>query len=130
MNFRLKTSSVTGEKIIELQANTGLGWNVISRIAVALSLQDASMPDLAADRNGIEIHRNALTGELDFVYKTIIKQHAKKNITDEEYFPDLFNAHLERGIELLDNEYRYAGNFEKLISNLLEAGEEANGILR
>ena len=130
MNFRLKTSFATGERLLALQANTGLTWNVLSRIAVSLSLNDPSIPEAPADRNGLEIHRNALTGDMDFVYKPLLQQHAQQNITDEEYFPDLFNAHMERGMILLENEYRYAGNFDKLLLNLIEMGEQANGLSR
>lgn len=123
MNFRLKTSKLTGEQLVSLQASTGLTWNVLSRIAVALSLKDASIPNPVVDKTGVDIHRNALTGENDYVIKALIKQHAKRNIKDEEYFPDLFNAHLERGIKSLDNEYKHAGNYEKLLLNLLKMEE-------
>lgn len=120
MNFRLKTSKNTGEILVKLQASTGLTWNILSRIAISLSLKDPSMPYLVEDRTGVDIHRNALTGEHDYVYKAMIRQHAKRTISEEEYFPDLFNAHLERGILLLENEYRHAGNYEKLLQNLLK----------
>ena len=120
MNFRLKTSKNTGEILVKLQASTGLTWNILSRIAISLSLKDPSMPYLVEDRTGVDIHRNALTGEHDYVYKAMIRQHAKRTISEEEYFPDLFNAHLERGILILENEYRHAGNYEKLLQNLLK----------
>ncbi|TWD92199.1 DNA sulfur modification protein DndE [Neobacillus bataviensis] len=120
MNFRLKTSKVTGEKLVSLQAATGLTWNILSRIAVALSLRDSSIPELVENKSGVDIHRNAMTGENDYIYKALIRQHAKRNISDEEYFPDLFNAHLERGIVLLENEYKHAGNYEKLLVNLIK----------
>lgn len=128
MNFRLKTSSSTGEKILALQTNTGLTWNILARIAIALSLKDPSLPENVTNRSGLEIHRNALTGEMDFVYKTIIKQHSQRNVPEDEYFPDLFNAHLERGMTILDNEYKYAGNFEKLLLSLLEMGGQQDGV--
>jgi DNA sulfur modification protein DndE len=120
MNFRLKTSKVTGERLVSLQAATGLTWNILSRIAVSLSLQDSSIPELVENKSGVDIHRNAMTGENDYIYKALIRQHAKRHIKDEEYFPDLFNAHLERGIVLLENEYKHAGNYEKLLVNLLK----------
>lgn len=128
MNFRLKTSSSTGEKILALQTNTGLTWNILARIAIALSLKDPSSPEDVKNRSGLEIHRNALTGEMDFVYKTLIKQHSQRNVPEDEYFPDLFNAHLERGMTILENEYKYAGNFEKLLSSLLEMGGQQDGV--
>ncbi|WP_102345893.1 DNA sulfur modification protein DndE [Bacillus sp. Marseille-P3661] len=120
MNFRLKTSKETGEKLVSLQSATGLTWNIISRISLALSLREPSIPNLVENKGGVDIHRNAMTGENDYIYKALIRQHSKRNITDEEYFPDLFNAHLERGIVLLENEYKHAGNYEKLLQNLLK----------
>ena len=80
MNFRLKTSKNTGEILVKLQASTGLTWNILSRIAISLSLKDPSMPYLVEDRTGVDIHRNALTGEHDYVYKAMIRQHAKNTI--------------------------------------------------
>ncbi|MGD6873727.1 DNA sulfur modification protein DndE [Sutcliffiella horikoshii] len=120
MNFRLKTSKETGDRLVSLQSTTGLTWNILSRIAVSLSLNDPLIPDLVENKSGVEIHRNAMTGENDYVYKALIRQHTKRNVPDEEYFPDLFNAHLERGIALLENEYKHAGNYEKLLTNLLK----------
>jgi DNA sulfur modification protein DndE len=119
MNFRLKTSKETGERLVALQATTGLSWNILSRLALSLSLRDPSIPDLVENKSGVEIHRNAMTGENDYIYKALIRQHAQRNISDEEYFPDLFNAHLERGIILLENEYKHAGNYDKFLQNLL-----------
>ncbi|USL34836.1 DNA sulfur modification protein DndE [Priestia megaterium] len=120
MNFRLKTSNETGERLASLQSTTGLTWNILSRIALALSLRDPSMPDLVENKSGVDINRNAMTGEHDYIYKALIRQHAQRNISDEEYFPDLFNAHLERGIVLLENEYKHARNYDKLLLNLLK----------
>lgn len=119
MNFRLKTSKETGERLVSLQASTGLTWNILSRLALALSLKIQEIPQLVENKSGVEIHRNAMTGENDYIYKALIRQHAQRNIKDEEYFPDLFNAHLERGIILLENEYKHAGNYEKLLQNLI-----------
>lgn len=119
MNFRLKTSRSTGDKLVSLQASTGLTWNILSRIAVSLSLRIPALPDLVENKSGVEIHRNAMTGEHDYIYKALIRQHSQRNLSDDEYFPDYFNAHLERGIELLDNEYKHAGNYDKLLRNLL-----------
>ncbi|GAB1786114.1 DNA sulfur modification protein DndE [Priestia megaterium] len=120
MNFRLKTSKETGERLVSLQSTTGLTWNILSRLALALSLRDPSMPNLVENKSGVDINRNAMTGEHDYIYKALIRQHAQRNVSDEEYFPDLFNAHLERGIVLLENEYKHARNYDKLLLNLLK----------
>jgi DNA sulfur modification protein DndE len=119
MNFRLKTSKNTEKSLESLKSTTHLSLNIISRIAVSLSLRDPSIPDLVKDETGVPISRNVMTGENDYIFKSLIRQHSQRNISDEEYFPDLFNAHLERGIVLLENEYKHAGNYEKLLQNLL-----------
>jgi DNA sulfur modification protein DndE len=120
MNFRLKTSKEAAEKLVALQSATGLTRNILSRIAVSLSLRDPSLPKLVENESGVDIPRSAMTGENDYIFKALFRQHARRNITDEEYFPDLFNAHLDRGIVLLENEYKHAGNYDKLLQNLLK----------
>ena len=120
MNFRLKTSQETGEILKSLQNSTGLTWNVLSRIAVALSLNDPNMPNEVPDTSGVEIHRNTMTGEHDYVYKALIRQHAGYHVPEEEYFPDLFNRHIERGIRMLEGEYKLFGSYEKLLTKLLK----------
>lgn len=122
MNFRLKTSKDTAQRLISLQDSSGLSWNILSRLAVSLSLRDPSTPPLVDNKDGVDIHRNTMTGENDYIYKALIRQHAKRTVTDGEYFPYLFNAHLERGIKLLEMEYNHAGNYEKLLINLIEKG--------
>lgn len=123
MNFRLKTSKETEEILRTLQSSLGLTWNVLSRLAVSLSLNDPSSPPEVTDTSGIEINRNTMTGEHDYVYKALIRQHAGCHLSDEEFFPDYFNRHLSRGIVLLEGEYRLAGNFEKLFTKFFSEGK-------
>ncbi|MED4462723.1 DNA sulfur modification protein DndE [Metabacillus fastidiosus] len=122
MSNRLRISKITSDKLAELQSPTNFTRNILVRLAIGLSLQDPSMPNLVNDKapGGFDIDRFILTGEYDLVYKTLITQHAQREVSDEEYFPTLFNAHLERGIILLENEYKHAGNAEKFMINLLQ----------
>lgn len=120
MNFRLKTTSETATLLKNLQSSTGLTPNIISRIAISLSLLNPEEPEkVNPENNGLEFNRNTLTGEYDFVYKALIRQHANREISEEEYFPGLFNAHLHRGVKLLFTEYKHAGNFNKLLNNFV-----------
>lgn len=120
MNFRLKTSKATAERLKALQDSTRLTPNILARYAVILSLKE-QQPIIknVKDVSGTDFLRNVLTGSYDYIFKVLIAQHEKREITDEEYFPGLFNNHLERGCILLQNEYNYAGNYEKMITNLL-----------
>jgi len=127
MNFRLNTSKATAERLKNLQATTRLTPNILARYAVILSLKEPQ-PILTTvkDKSGLEIPRNVLTGPYDYLFKVLIAQHENREITDEEYFPGLFNNHLERGSILLQNEYNYAGNYEKMVINLLAKIPEVN----
>jgi len=125
MQFRLKTTKKTATSLKYLHNVTGLTPNILIRIAISLSLLDPKEPEnVHPESNGLEFNRNTLTGEHDYFYKALIRQHAKREIPEEEYFPRIFNNHLTRGVELLEQEYKHAGNFNKLLINLLKLSED------
>ncbi|GFR37181.1 hypothetical protein PRECH8_04770 [Insulibacter thermoxylanivorax] len=121
MNFQLKTSKYTAEKLKQLHASTNITPNILIRYAVALSLRIPEPVEAVKKESsdGLVLNRSTVTGEYDYIFHALIAQHMKKEISDEEYFPGLFNAHLERGIRLLLGEYQIAGNTEKMFRNLL-----------
>ena len=55
--------------------------------------------------NGFEFNRYTLTGKYDELFKALIIQHLGKKISDDEYFSYYLRNHIERGIDLLYNEY-------------------------
>ena len=120
MLFRLKTAERTQQILEDLYSSTNLTPNILSRIAISLSLLDekTGIENINYDSRGIEFNRNTLTGDLDFIYKSLIAQSLSREITDEEYFPGLIKKHLDRGARLLESEYRYAGNYEKFLSSI------------
>lgn len=120
MFFRLRTSIKTANDLKFLQDATKLTPNILARIAIAISLRDSNPVDnLKTNNNGLEFMRSTLTGNHDVIYKALIAQHCGRRLTDEEYFPHYIKLHLDRGCAMLMNEYKYAGNYEKLINNLV-----------
>ncbi|MNB78867.1 hypothetical protein D3C75_255790 [compost metagenome] len=124
MNFTLRTSRYAKEILTQLHASTGITPNILIRYAVSLSLKNSSVEEKMVPvtkdfSDGLVLNRNTVTGEYDYVFKALITQAAEKEITDEEYFPGYFNAHLERGIRSLAAEYKSSGNFERFIRALL-----------
>lgn len=125
MNFRLKTTEKTANSLKYLHSTTGLTPNILARIAISLSLLKPELPEeVQSESNGLEFNRNTLTGEHDYFYKSLIRQHAGRHIPESEYFPNVFNAHLARGVQLLESEYKHAGNYNKLLINLLKISED------
>lgn len=124
MNFTLRTSKYAKEVLTQLHASTGITPNILIRYAVSLSLKNSSteekiLPVTKDFSDGLILNRNTVTGEYDYVFKALITQVAGQELSDEEYFPGYFNAHLERGIRSLAAEYKSTGNFERFIRALL-----------
>jgi hypothetical protein len=49
-----------------------------------------------------------------------MKQHLKMNFEDEVFFPELTNAHIDRGIKELYADYKLTNNRIKYIQGLLK----------
>lgn len=126
MGFRLKTSKKTKEIFEEVGKSTNLKPFALSKIAVALSLKDETSINEYKndDTNGLELQRATVTGEFDFIFKALIEVNLNRNITDDEYYPYYMKLHMDRGAELLANQYKYSGgNLEKFLKNALEKGD-------
>jgi len=126
MGFRLKTSKKTKEIFEEVGKSTNLKPFALSKIAVALSLKDETSIDEYKndDTNGLELQRATVTGEFDSIFKALIEVNLNRNITDDEYYPYYMKLHMDRGAELLANQYKYSGgNLEKFLKNALEKGD-------
>lgn len=121
MSFRLRTTTEVKEKLQKLHNSTGITPNYLSRLCIALSLLEDGEPEkIKGEPEGLEFNRPTLTGEYDVVYKALIKQYSYQNINEKEYFPDVFNAHLHRGVDLLYQLYEYTGNYERFLEHLLD----------
>ena len=129
MNLRLKTSLDVETKLTELQSALQLSSKAaVMRLAIAFSLRIPGDPRVVdgnvikydvKKQNGADYNRFTIFGTDDDVYKALMKQHLKKNITDDEFFPELTNAHLSRGIIELNGDFKLANNREKFLRELL-----------
>ena len=114
MAFKLKTSKRTMEIFDRIEASENMPYYVLVKLAMALSLrsnQPLQESDIKTNTLGKELNRQTVTGESDVMYKCLIELHAKKHLSDEEYFPDYVKAHIDRGAVMLDSEQRYGGDF-------------------
>lgn len=126
MGFRLKTSKKTKEIFEEIGNSSNLKPFALSKIAVSLSLKDKTPIDeyINDDANGLELQRSTVTGDFDAEFKALIEVNLKRNISDDEYYPHYMKLHVDRGAELLLNQYKYSGgNLEKFLGNALKKGD-------
>ena len=113
MVYKLKTSEKTQEIFGKLAQSSGLQPYVLSKLAIAFSLRSGALSDedYKTDHNGLELNRQTIFGETDLIFRCLIIQHEGRALTDEEYFPKIVKAHLDRGAALMFEESKYNRNF-------------------
>ena len=124
MSFKLRTSKKSEEIISRLEASENLPCYTLVKLAIALSLRSnapLSDKDLSTNTLGRELNRQTITGDADALYKCLIEVDMQRHITDDEFFPTLIKAHLDRGMVMLDQEQRYAGDFLTHLAELDKA---------
>lgn len=114
MAFKLKTSQKSAEIFDRIESSENLQCYTLVKLAMALSLRSnepLKESDFHTNTLGRELNRQTITGDADVLYKCLMELHAKKHLTDEEFFPEYVKAHIDRGAILLDQEQRYGGDF-------------------
>lgn len=113
------TFSQDADSILRMmKARTGITPNVLCRIGLCLSLDEAGRPR-AVDRRlpvAREINRYTLMGEYDTTLITLLRARvasdgAKARTLDEEFL-----AHLNRGIELLSGRVKSLPDLVRLLA--------------
>lgn len=122
MIYKLRTSKETLKIFEELGTSQGLQPFALSKIAIALSIRvgPLSDKDFTADTEGLELNRQTIFGEYEGLFKALLAMEKKAILSDEDFFPTLVKAHLDRGAKLLRNESRYGMHFYKNLLTLQE----------
>ena len=120
MTNKLHTSKQTQEIFASLSQSLGLQPFILSKIAIALSIRKGSLEnsDYSTDNDGLELSRQTIFGDHDMIFKALIVNCQSKAVTEDEYFPDMVKAHLDRGAKLLDDEKRYSKDFYNHLCHL------------
>ena len=127
MITRMKTSKESKERLENLNRVLRMSNNaVILRYAISRSINE-DIPienDINAavmNNSGFEIGRNTLYGDNEIVYKLLMDVAREED--DELFFPKLTSMHIERGLKLLEKDYKVAGNKDKFILNIINRVE-------
>ena len=110
MAFKIKTSKKTEDIISRLELSHNLPCYTLVKLAMALSLRSKKPleeSDFKTNTLGRELNRQTITGDADIMYKCLMELYAQKHLSDEEFFPGHVNAHIDRGMILLEQEARY-----------------------
>lgn len=120
MTNKLHTSKRTQNIFVSLGKSLGLQPFILSKLAIALSIKKGKiMPeDLNTDNDGLELSRQTIFAEHDLMFKSLIIHTEGRAMSDDEYFPEIVKAHLDRGTKLLEEEKRYSKDFYNHLCNL------------
>lgn len=120
MTNKLHTSKRTQNIFVSLGKSLGLQPFILSKLAIALSIKKGKLvpEDMNTDNEGLELSRQTIFAEHDLMFKSLIINTEGKAISDDEYFPELVKAHLDRGAKLLEEEKRYSKDFYNHMCNL------------
>ena len=113
MTNKLHTSLKTQEIFSSLGQSLSLQPFILSKLAIALSIRKGALApsDFETDNNGLELSRQVIFGDHDLLFRSLIVKNAGRAIREDDYFPDLVKAHLDRGAKLLEDEKRYTKDF-------------------
>lgn len=113
MIYKLRTSKETMKIFETLKSSQRLQPFALSKIAIALSIRYGSLlnEDFITDNDGLELNRQTIFGEYENLFKALLAMEKKAPLLDEDFFPVLVKAHLDRGAKLLENEAKYGMHF-------------------
>lgn len=120
MIVKLHTSKKTQGIFVSLGQTLGLQPYILSKLAIALSIKKGKLTknDFLTDSDGLELHRQTIFGEHDLLFKSLILNGENQALTEEDYFPNVVKAHLDRGAKLLEDEKRYTKDFYNHLCHL------------
>ncbi len=120
MTNKLHTSRQTQKIFANLGQSLNLAPFILSKLAIALSIREGKLcpVDFETDNDGLELSRQTIFGDHDLLFKMTIINTENKATTEEEYFPNMVKAHLDRGAKLLENEKRYSKDLYNHLCNL------------
>ncbi len=105
----------------EIGSSTNLQPYCLAKLSISMSLKNKSLlslEDYKTDNLGLELNRQTICGEFDSLIKCLIETYENRHLDEEEYFPKIMKAHIDRGAKFLFSEFKYGGNF---ILNLINS---------
>lgn len=113
MISKLHTSIETKKIYRDLSQSLGLQPYILAKISIALSVRKGllSDEDFQSDNDGLELSRTTIFGEYDTVYRAIITAQYNNYLYEDEFFPKIVKAHIDRGAKILRDEKRYSKDF-------------------
>jgi DNA sulfur modification protein DndE len=127
---RYKSTEAMNQVLSLLAQKTGWRDDVLTRLALARSLREPSLPPMAdATRKGKELRGQTFFGGVDKPavlpwFVALIAEHAGKRIESEDEAFELIVAHWHRGMELLSKDFEDAERVDHFVLGLARKAAE------
>ncbi len=91
-----------------LKTRTGITPNVLCRMGLCVSLEEAAIPQLDhyPEDSQREINRYTLLGEYDTLFVSLLRQRIASDGLEDGSLDDQFRSHVNRGVILLAKRLR------------------------
>ena len=72
------------------------------------------------NQNGLDYQRLTIYGQMEDLYHLLMINKEGREVSDDEFFPELTFYHIERGVNFLYSEYLYADDRDKFFKKLVD----------
>ena len=76
------------------------------------------------EKDGVDYLRLTIFGQNEDLFKLLIENDVRREISDDEFFPTLTSFYIERGVAEMYSEYRYVNDRNKFLLKLIELSEK------
>ncbi|PSH04041.1 MAG: DNA sulfur modification protein DndE [Acidobacteria bacterium] len=115
---KIRLTKDASNRLRFLAGKTGLTPNLLCRLGFCLSLAEPRTPNPddfpEEDR---EFNRYTLLGEYDSLFIALLKQRCSEDGLPIDLLPEVFRAHLNRGIMLLQNRVKGLSDLAELVAS-------------
>lgn len=123
-NVRLKLPRESREIMERLNRSLHFSsYAVLLRYAMSLAIAQPDRGKVKANNDGstgggFEISRATLFGGLEPLYKYAYLGDAADDYSDSYFFPKTVSELIERGLRIMDSEYKFAGSKTRFLKNI------------
>lgn len=116
---KLRLTKDASNRLRFVAGKTGLTPNLLCRIGFCLSLSEPTVPNFDDPNDeDREFNRYTLLGEYDKLFIALLQERCRLDRIDHDRLPDYFRAHVNRGVQILQQRARSIADIGLLASSM------------
>lgn len=120
MADKLKLSSEASNFLNILSTRLNLKRNQVCRIALSISLSSRIPVDMKINNNtdGYEFNKTTILGPDELLFRAL-SAFVQKEVMDEDFFNVVVRNHIEKGLYMMDNDFKLVNSPVSYLVSLL-----------